>query len=90
MVKNRKLQIIFESHSEHLLRRIQRRIAEGELSAEDASMYFCHIEKGESHADALQLTEDGFIKNWPENFFGDDMGEIAAMTEAAMERKLRQ
>jgi hypothetical protein len=90
VVKNRKLQIIFESHSEHLLRRIQRRIAEGELPAEDASMYFCHIEKGESHADALQLTEDGFIKNWPENFFGDDMGELAAMTEAAMERKLRQ
>ena len=90
VVKNRKLQIIFESHSEHLLRRVQRRIAEEELPAQDASMYFCHIEKGESHADALQLTEDGFIKNWPENFFGDDMGELAAMTEAAMERKLRQ
>jgi len=85
--KSRKLQIIFESHSEHLLRRIQRRIAEGELPAEDASMYFCHIEKGESRADALQLTEDGFIKNWPRDFFGDEMGDVAALAEASIRRR---
>jgi hypothetical protein len=89
VVKNRKLQIIFESHSEHLLRRIQRRIAEGELPAQDASMYFCQIEKGESKANELQLTEDGFIKNWPQDFFGDDMGDLVAMTEASIERKRR-
>jgi hypothetical protein len=89
VVKNRKLQIIFESHSEHLLRRIQRRIAEGELPAKDASMYFCQIEKGESKANELQLTEDGFIKNWPQDFFGDDMGDLVAMTEASIERKRR-
>lgn len=86
VVKNRKLQIIFESHSEHLLRRIQRRIAEGQLPAQDASMYFCSIEKGESRAEALQLTDDGFIKNWPKDFFGDDMGDLVAMTEASVER----
>ena len=32
VVKDRKVQIIFESHSEHLLRRLQRRIAEEKIS----------------------------------------------------------
>ncbi|MGA3206115.1 MAG: DUF3696 domain-containing protein, partial [Bryobacteraceae bacterium] len=65
------------------------RIAEGELPAPDASMYFCHIENGESHADPLQLTEDGYIKTWPPCWFGDDMGDLVAMTEASIERKRR-
>ena len=34
VVKNRNVQIILESHSEHLLHRLQRRIAEEEISAD--------------------------------------------------------
>jgi predicted ATPase len=87
VIKNRKLQIIFESHSEHLLRRIQRRIAEEALDAKDASMYFCQIEKGESKATQLQLTDEGFIKNWPKDFFGDEMGEVAALAKESIRRR---
>ena len=32
----------------------------------------------------------GEIENWPENFFGDEMGEIAAITEASLRRKLEK
>jgi hypothetical protein len=32
----------------------------------------------------------GNIRNWPEHFFGDEMGDLAAMTEAAMRRKKRE
>jgi predicted ATPase len=87
VVKSRKLQIIVESHSEHLLRRIQRRIAEEQFPAQDASMYFCRIEKGESHATALELTNEGFIKNWPKDFFGDEMGEVAALAKESIRRR---
>jgi len=38
--KKRKVQIILESHSEHLLRRLQRRIAEEKLSPDDVALYF--------------------------------------------------
>ncbi|MBC6477769.1 MAG: DUF3696 domain-containing protein [Hormoscilla sp. GM7CHS1pb] len=31
----------------------------------------------------LQLDRFGKIGNWPEGFFGDELGELAAMTEAA-------
>jgi hypothetical protein len=88
VVNERKLQIIVESHSEHLLRRIQRRVAEGAFEAKDASIYFCEIENGESKARELELTDDGFIKNWPKDFFGDEMGDLAAMTEAATKRHM--
>jgi predicted ATPase len=85
--KGRRVQIIVESHSEHLLRRIQRRIGEGEVSSGDTSLYFCRIEQGKSKAEELHLTEDGFIKNWPKDFFGDEMGEVAALAEASIRRR---
>lgn len=89
-VKTRKLQIVIESHSEHLLRRLQRRIAEEKYAKEDAALYFCEMRDGASHLTPLELDEYGNIRNWPNEFFGDDFGEMAAMTRAAMDRKMRQ
>ena len=86
-IKSRNIQIIVESHSEHLLRRIQRRIAEEAFAANDAALYFCHIEDGASQADELELDSYGYIKNWPKHFFGDEMEEVAKMTIAASERR---
>jgi len=86
-IKNRNLQIIVQSHGEHLLRRIQRRISEEEFAAGDAALYFCHVEDGTSQAAELELDSYGYIKNWPKNFFGDEMGEVAKMTIAAAERR---
>src|SRR6185295_7433721 len=54
-VKTRRIQIVVESHSEHLLRRLQRRVAEETISPEQAALYFCHTEKGESHLTPLDL-----------------------------------
>jgi hypothetical protein len=71
-----------------LLRRLQRRIAEEELSNSDAALYFCEIDpQGKSQLLPLELDSFGNINNWPEGFFGDEMGELVAMTEAAMKRR---
>lgn len=86
VVKERNVQIILESHSEHLLRRIQRRIAEGVLDADKTALYFCRMEEGASTADTLEVDRSGNINNWPKGFFGDEMGELAAMAEAQMEQ----
>ena len=85
-----KIQIIVESHSEHLLKRLQRRIAEEKLAASDASLYFCEIDGGHSTAKELSLDLFGNIDNWPKDFFGDPFGEAAAMTEAIARRKEKQ
>lgn len=86
-VKNRQVQIVVESHSEHLLRRLQRRVAEQVVSPEETALYFC--EATAEGSDLVQLDVDlyGNILNWPKDFFGDEFGEIAAITQAVMERK---
>ena len=86
----RNIQIIVESHSEHLMRRLQRRVAEQEASSEDVKLYFVSSQRGQAHISDLVLNEWGEIENWPEKFFGDEMGEIAAITEASLRRKLEQ
>lgn len=87
VVKNRNVQIILESHSEHLLHRLQRRIAEEQISAEDAAFYFCQINDGTSEIERLKVDEYGNIRNWPQNFFGDDMGDLVEKTKAEMNRR---
>ena len=87
VVKNRNVQIILESHSEHLLHRLQRRIAEEQISADDTALYFCQINDGTSEIEQLDVDEYGNIRNWPQNFFGDDMGDLVEKTKAEMNRR---
>ncbi|MEZ4662656.1 MAG: DUF3696 domain-containing protein [Caldilineaceae bacterium] len=68
VIKNRGVQIILESHSEHLLRRLQRRMAEEQLAQEDVALYFARMADGESKLDELDIDPYGNIRNWPENF----------------------
>jgi predicted ATPase len=55
VVKERRVQIILESHSEHLLRRLQRRVAEEQLPSDQVALYFTAIENGASRLERLQL-----------------------------------
>jgi len=89
-IQNRHVQIILESHSEHLLRRLQRRIAEGALDAEDTALYFVGMEDGTSYLERLALDLFGNIQNWPPDFFGDEMGDLVAQAEAEMLRRRAQ
>lgn len=90
VAKNRDVQIIVESHSEHLLNRLQRKIAEKEISAEDISLYFCEFKKDRACLNELETDIFGNILNWPEDFFGDRFGEIAAMQKAVLQRKVNE
>ncbi len=86
--RQRNVQILFESHSEHLLLRLQRRIAEGEIEKDEVGLFFCSTdENGVSGLSQLEIDQYGNISNWPKDFFGDQFGEIAAMSEAALERQ---
>lgn len=86
-IRIKNIQIILESHSEHLLKRLQRRIAEEKFSNEDAALYFCDSKNGHSEISELELDLFGTIKNWPKEFFGDEMGEIAETIKAIQRRK---
>jgi len=51
------------------------------------AMYFCRMDNGASKADTLDLDLFGNITNWPDAFFGDEVGEVAAMVQAQIERR---
>jgi predicted ATPase len=86
--KRRRVQVLLESHSEHLLLRLQRRIAEAAFSADELKLYFCDVDRGSSVLTPLWLDVLGQIENWPVNFMGDAFGE-AALAEQARLRRLR-
>lgn len=82
----RGVQVIVESHSEHLLLRLQRRVAEDELASKDLRLYFCGGTDGASRLELLQMDMFGKIENWPEHFMGDAFGEAFAAERARLDR----
>jgi predicted ATPase len=87
---HRNVQVVVESHSEHLLRRFQRRVAENTINSSQAKLYFCNYSGNASCLAPLGLNEFGEIENWPENFFGDEFGEIAAIRMAGLKSRIEK
>lgn len=88
--KDRNIQLIIETHSEHFLRRLQRRIAEDVIPQEKVSACFANIARMPATLEPLKIDLFGNIQNWPENFFGDEMGDITAQAKAAVQKRMQQ
>ena len=84
--KERNVQFIVETHSEHLFRRMQTLIARQQIALNDAAMYFVEREGKVAHMLPLELDDFGRVKNWPEGFFGDALGETREQTALAIQR----
>lgn len=85
--RHRRVQILIESHSEHLLRRLQLRIADETLSSDQVGLWFCRSSRNKSAIEALTLDPYGSITNWPEDFFGDQFGEVAELAKLRVRRR---
>lgn len=83
----RNVQLIVESHSEHFLNRLQRRVAEGSIKPEEVAIYFCRKTEGGTELEPLQVNQFGEIENWPPHFFGDEMADLTARTVAAAKHR---
>lgn len=84
--KKRKLQILLETHSEHLFRRLQFLIADGAIAKEDCALYYVEREEPSAKLTALEPDEFGRLKNWPEHLFGDALGETGRQMRRMVER----
>ncbi len=84
---HRGVQVILESHSEHLLLRLQRRIAEAELLSERVKLYFAEAKNGVSTLIPLDVDPVGNIRNWPDRFMGDAFNEVATAELKRIERR---
>ena len=87
VITERNLQILIESHSEYLLTRLQLRIAEQKIAANETALYFCENENGASTIKSLDVDDLGNIKNWPKDFFGNVRGDLVKMTREQMKRQ---
>lgn len=96
---NRGSRFLIETHSEHLLLRIRRRIAEttaGVLSSDDersltqdkVNVSFVERKLGQSLVTRIELGALGDLEQLPDKgFFSDDYREVSALTEAALRAK---
>lgn len=70
-------QFIIETHSEHLILRIQRLIREGKVSPDDVSVI--HVQRNPDGAKPrrLRLDDEGeFMDDWPGGFFPERLREL--------------
>jgi predicted ATPase len=84
--KERQVQFIVETHSEHLFRRMQTLIARQQITASDAAMYFVERENGVARMRTLEIDDFGRVKNWPPGFFGDALGETREQARLVFSR----
>jgi hypothetical protein len=81
--------VIVETHSEHLLLRLRRLIAEGEVDSQDVALYFVEREGEVSSVRPIDLTPNGHIapKDWPKGFFDDALRESLGLASAQASQK---
>jgi predicted ATPase len=84
--KQRNVQFIVETHSEHLFRRMQTLIAREEVSIADSAMYFVERDCKNARLLPLEIDDLGRVRNWPKEFFGDALGETREQTALAIKR----
>ena len=86
VAKERRVQFLVETHSENLFRRLQLLIADEQLAPEDCRLYFVKRGTENTTLHRLEVDEFGRIKNWPEKFFGDAIGEVERQTRKMIGR----
>lgn len=72
-------QVVVETHSEHLMLRLQRKIRAGEIAPADVSVLYVDIDEARGTAEARRLRLDDrgrFLDRWPGGFFDERFAEI--------------
>ena len=79
-------QYIVETHSEHFVLRVRRRVAEGRARPDDVRIMFVEKPRGETRIQTLRLTTSGHLSRWPKGFFDEGYREAMALAEAGSRR----
>ena len=74
----RGIQLLIETHSEHMLLRIQSHIARGAIKAEDVNVFYIDPagKRKKKMIHKIPIGEDGyFMEDWPKGFFPERLEE---------------
>lgn len=74
LVARRDLRLIVETHSEYLITRLRRRVAEGSAEPSVFSILFAEYHKGVTEFVSLPVDRTGDLESWPDGFF--DAGDV--------------
>jgi hypothetical protein len=74
--------VIVETHSEHLLLRLRRLIADGTIDSKMVAIYFVEREDNASSVKPIEIRKNGHIEQWPKGFFEDSLRETLALASA--------
>ena len=85
--RERKVQFIVETHSEHLFRRMQTLVASQQVQPDQVAMHFVERESNSANLRELVLDDYGRVHNWPTGFFGDALGETREQARLMFERQ---
>ncbi|CAB4956610.1 unannotated protein [freshwater metagenome] len=82
-------QCFVETHSEYLINRLRRRIAESEGNdvRDQVSLLFAENPDGQSTFRTVEVNEYGAILNWPEGFFDDTQDDIERLLSASHRKR---
>ncbi len=76
-IYKRQNQLIIETHSEHLVLRLQRLVRTGKLNSDDISILHVSRDSSGSFVERLRLDQSGeFIDDWPGGFFPERLEEL--------------
>jgi predicted ATPase len=85
-IRNTSIRFLIETHSETFLLRLRRRVAEGDLRADQLALYFVDSDGESSHAHRIDVDDFGNVSYWPEGIFAENFEEVRALAEAQQER----
>lgn len=78
--------MVVETHSESLVLRVRRRVAEGLLRPDQVALVFVEDETHGSHLRPIPLAADGEVEWWPEGVFSESFVEVKAIRRAQRRR----
>lgn len=81
--------VIVETHSEHVLLRIRRRIAEGTIESDDVAIYFLDKESGSTNIERIPMGVLAELKpsEWPSGFFEEQLEDSFALALAQSRKR---
>ncbi|MBG0813847.1 DUF3696 domain-containing protein [Planomonospora sp. ID82291] len=81
---------LIETHSETMLLRIRRRIAEGRIPPDDVAVYFVDHDAGSSWVRRIGIDRLGNLDYWPSGVFSEDFEETKKLAEAQFARECHE
>lgn len=76
------IKIVVETHSEYLVSRLRRRVAEGLIDPNQASIMFAEQQAGITRMRRLEINSMGDLSDWPAGFFDTQDEEARALVKA--------